>query len=60
MGDLYTIADMAIFPWINILNTFYDASALVGLSGFAHVARALGAFLQRPAVVKGLGIPGRS
>jgi GST-like protein len=60
MGDLYTIADMAIFPWINILNTFYEASALVGLSDFAHVTRALGAFLQRPAVVKGLGIPRRS
>jgi len=59
MGDAYTIADIAIFPWINILNTFYEAGDLVGVADFSHVTRALGTFLARPAVVKGLNIPPR-
>ena len=59
MGDEYTISDMAIFPWINILNTFYEASDLVGTANYAHVTRSLDAFLQRPAVVRGLDIPKR-
>jgi GST-like protein len=59
MGDEYTIADIALFPWINVLNTFYEAGALVGIADFAHVTRALTAFLARPAVVRGLDIPKR-
>jgi GST-like protein len=59
MGDAYTIADIAIFPWINVLNTFYEAGDLVGLVDYQHVLRALGAFLMRPAVVRGLDIPKR-
>jgi GST-like protein len=59
MGDEYTIADIAIFPWINILNTFYEAGALVGVADFSQVTRVLSAFLARPAVVRGLDIPKR-
>lgn len=59
MGDAYTIADIAIFPWINVLNTFYEAGDLVGLAEYRHVMRALGTFLARPAVVRGLDIPKR-
>jgi GST-like protein len=59
MGEEYTIADIAIFPWINILNTFYEAGALVGVADFSHVTRALSVFLARPAVVRGLDIPKR-
>ena len=59
MGDEYTIADIAIFPWINVLNTFYEAGTLVGVADFSHVTRALSAFLARPAVVRGLDIPKR-
>jgi GST-like protein len=59
MGDDYTIADMATFPWINVLNTFYGAGELVGLKGFREVNRVLSAFLARPAVVRGLDIPAR-
>jgi GSH-dependent disulfide-bond oxidoreductase len=57
MGDGYTIADMAIFPWVRNLIGFYAAGDLVGISRFAHVTRALSAFLARPAVVKGVRIP---
>jgi GST-like protein len=59
MGDAYTIADIAIFPWVNVLNTFYEAGNLVGLADFSHVTRALNAFMARPAVVRGLDIPPR-
>jgi GST-like protein len=59
MGDAYTIADIATFPWINTMNTFYEASELVGMANFPEVLRALTAFMARPAVVRGLGIPKR-
>ncbi|HWS63917.1 MAG TPA: glutathione binding-like protein [Steroidobacteraceae bacterium] len=60
MGDAYTIADIATFPWINVLNTFYEAGDLTGLTHYGHVMRGLDAFLARPAVVRGLDIPKRS
>jgi GSH-dependent disulfide-bond oxidoreductase len=59
-GDAYSIADIATFPWINNLIGFYGAGELVGISGFAHVVRALDAFLARPAVARGLNIPKRA
>ena len=59
MGDDYTIVDMAIFPWVNVLNTFYGAGELVGLQDFSQVMRVLEVFLARPAVVRGLNIPPR-
>jgi GSH-dependent disulfide-bond oxidoreductase len=60
MGEEYTIADMAIFPWVNILNTFYGAGDLVGMKDFREVTRVLETFLARPAVVRGLNIPART
>ncbi len=59
MGDAYTIADIAIFPWVNVLNTFYGAGELVGTQDFTQVNRVLEVFLARPAVVRGLNIPKR-
>ena len=56
MGDGFTIADVATFPWINNLIGFYGAGDLVGIADFPHVTRALSSFMARPAVVKGLGI----
>ena len=60
MGDDYTIADIASFPWIRNLIGFYEAGDLVGFSEFKNVVRVLETFVARPAVVKGLGIPKRS
>ena len=57
MGDAYSIADIATFPWVNTLIGFYAAGALVGIEDFPHVNGALTRFLARPAVVRGLGIP---
>jgi GSH-dependent disulfide-bond oxidoreductase len=57
MGDSFTIADVATFPWINNLIGFYEAGDLVGITEFPHVSRTLRSFLARPAVAKGLGVP---
>ena len=57
VGDDYSIADIATFPWVNNLIGFYGAGELVGYAAFAHVQRALAAFKARPAVVRGLAIP---
>jgi len=60
MGDDYTIADIATFPWVRNLIGFYEAGDLVGFSDFPNVARVLEAFLARPAVMRGLEIPKRT
>ncbi|MFP8779642.1 glutathione S-transferase N-terminal domain-containing protein [Hydrogenophaga sp. RWCD_12] len=57
MGEDYTIADIAIFPWVRNLVGFYGAGDLVGFSDYPEVERVLQAFLARPAVAKGLTIP---
>ncbi|MEC5160769.1 MULTISPECIES: glutathione S-transferase N-terminal domain-containing protein [unclassified Janthinobacterium] len=57
MGDRYTIADIATFPWIRNLIGFYEAGELVGIADFPQVTRVLAAFLARPAVKRGLEIP---
>jgi GST-like protein len=59
MGDEYTIADIATFPWVNNLVGFYGAGELVGFTDFKHVQRVLEAFKARPAVQRGLQIPKR-
>ncbi len=57
LGDEYSIVDIATFPWIRNLISFYDTDDLIGINDFPHVQRALAAFLQRPAVQRGLVIP---
>lgn len=57
MGDDYTIADIATFPWVRNLVGFYEAGDLIGFDDFVQVRRALAAFVARPAVVRGLVVP---
>jgi GST-like protein len=59
MGQQYTVADVATFPWINNLIGFYEAGELVGIREFPHVTRALETFMTRPAVIRGLDSPKR-
>jgi GSH-dependent disulfide-bond oxidoreductase len=59
-GNAYTIADMAIFPWINTLIGFYGAADLVGIGDYPNVSRTLAVFLARPAVIRGVDIPKRT
>jgi GST-like protein len=59
MGDDYSIADIATFPWVRNLVGFYGAGDLVGIAEFPNVTRVLAAFVARPAVARGLEIPKR-
>lgn len=59
LGDAYSIADIATFPWVRNLIGFYEAGELVGIQDFSNVTRVLAAFVARPAVARGLEIPKR-
>ena len=59
MGDDYTIADIATFPWVRNLLGFYEAGDLVGIRDFPEVSRVLAAFVARPAVQRAVNIPKR-
>ena len=59
MGDDYSIADIATLGWVNNLITFYEARELVDYDRLAHVPTWLERGLARPAVARGLKIPGR-
>ncbi len=57
-GD-YSIADMAVLPWVRNLVAHYGAGDLVGMADFKQVQRALSAFEARPAVARVLAEAGR-
>ncbi len=57
MGGQYSIADIAVFPWIRGMLEFYEAGPLVDFEQFTQVRRVYDAFLARPAVQRGLAIP---
>ncbi|MCA0972969.1 glutathione S-transferase N-terminal domain-containing protein [Halomonas denitrificans] len=57
LGDDYSIADIAIFPWVRNLVERYGAGELVGYDDFLQVKRGVSAFLERPAVQRGLPVP---
>ena len=58
-GNEYTIADMAIFPWIRNMIVRYNAEELIGWGQYPEVSRMLSQWLQRPAVQRGLLVPAR-
>jgi GST-like protein len=60
IGDDYTIADIATFPWVHHLVTYYEAAELLKYSEFSHVRRATQQFLERPAVIRGMQVPRRA
>ncbi|MGD9916668.1 MAG: glutathione binding-like protein [Paenirhodobacter sp.] len=57
-GD-YSIADIAIAPWLRSLRDGYKAADLVGMAELANVTAYLERFLARPAVQRGLNVPKR-
>jgi GST-like protein len=57
-GD-YSIADMAIAPWLRTMRDFYKAGDLVGWADLRQVPGYLERFLDRPAVQRGLVQPAR-
>ena len=58
MGD-YTIADIAIGPWLRNLRDYYMAADVVGWKDFPNVNAWLNRFLSRPAVQRGILTPAR-
>lgn len=54
-GD-YTIADMAIYPWVICLDKFYEASDTLELARFTHMQRWIKSIDKREATQKGMGI----
>jgi GSH-dependent disulfide-bond oxidoreductase len=57
MGSEYTIADIAIFPWIRNLINHYQAGDLVGISEFPNICCTLEKFIARDAVIEGYKRP---
>ena len=55
----YSIADIAIAPWLNAALNFYNVADIIGLTDAKNVSTYLDRFLARPAVQKGLTIPSR-
>ena len=55
----YSIADIAIAPWVRTLRDFYQAGDLVGLDARTNVTAWLARFEERPAVQRGLVVPPR-
>ncbi|MGF7148149.1 GST-like protein [Sphingomonas zeicaulis] len=60
VGDAFSIADISMLGMVRNLIGFYDAGALVGFDRYAHVARWLDRGLARPAVQRGVTIPGEA
>ncbi|NJM84389.1 MAG: glutathione S-transferase [Tabrizicola sp.] len=58
VGD-YSIADIAIAPWLRSLRDFYKAADIAGWSQLKSVPAYLDRFLERPAVQRGLVQPPR-
>jgi len=59
MGDQYTIADIATFPWVRVLGGFYEAADKLELGNYPKVMAYLDRCVARPAVEKGLVTPAR-
>lgn len=56
VGSQMTIADVALFPWVQTLGGFYEGGEILGLSNFPRVHTWLNRCLDRPAVQKGLTV----
>jgi GST-like protein len=59
LGEDYSIADISMLGWVRNLIGFYDAAALVDYGSLRQVPAWLERCLARPAVQRGLKIPGR-
>jgi GST-like protein len=57
-GD-YSIADIALAPWLRTLRDFYKAGDITGWNDLRNVPGYLDRFLARPAVQRGLAQPPR-
>ena len=56
VGEAYSIADIAIFPWVECLGQFYNAGEQLQLSEYSNVQEWLKRCLARPAVQRGMTV----
>jgi len=59
VGDSYSIADIAIWPWVRALDTGYKAKDVLGLDDLANVSRWSKTCAARPASQIAINIPPR-
>ena len=59
MGDEYTIADIAVWPWIRVLEGHYKAHDLLEMDDVPNVNRWFKTCMERPASKKAVHIPRR-
>lgn len=59
MGDDYTIADIATFPWIRGAKLFYEAGEAMEMASMPRVMDWVERCSERPASQRGLNIPAR-
>lgn len=57
-GPEYSIADMAIMPWIRCITTGYKADKFLNLAAYTNVTSWMDVILARPAVQRGLRVNG--
>lgn len=60
MGDQYTIADIACFPWVRGVDVFYGGREVLELASFPAVMDWLARAVARPASERGLNVPQRN
>lgn len=59
-GDEYSIADMAIFPWIRCLDVGYKGKEFLSLDSYVNVTAWCERMMARPAVQRGIRVNGFS
>jgi len=56
----YSIADMALAPWLNCLINFYKAEEILEFKNYKNISQYMDRFNSRPAVKRGNNIPEHS
>ncbi len=59
VGDEYTIADLALWPWVRTLNGFYEATEELEMQKYTAIDRWFEKCFSRPASEKATNIPAR-
>ncbi len=57
VGDAYSIADLALWPWVGTIDNYYDAGALVGTDDFPKLREWVKQCGARPASKIGMKTP---
>mmetsp|Transcript_57026 Transcript_57026/g.92354 ORF Transcript_57026/g.92354 Transcript_57026/m.92354 type:complete len:300 (-) Transcript_57026:89-988(-) len=57
-GSEYSIADMAIMPWVRCIKVGYKADTFLNMAEYKNIARWMETILKRPATQRGLRVNG--